>query len=86
MICFQLTGELATAIRKKKGIHLGLYHSLFEWFNPLYLKDKANNFTTRYFPVVSFSINSVFIWLVLETAYGIIIYTTRVLHISHYTS
>ncbi|KAK2160601.1 hypothetical protein LSH36_129g00052 [Paralvinella palmiformis] len=46
-----LVGELATAIRKKKGIHLGLYHSLFEWFNPLYLKDKANNFTTRYFPV-----------------------------------
>ena len=28
-------------------IHFGLYYSLFEWFNPIYLKDKANNMTTR---------------------------------------
>ncbi len=27
--------------------HFGIYYSLFEWFNPMYLKDKANNFTTR---------------------------------------
>ena len=46
---FQLfTGEFSTAI-KKSGLHLGLYHSLYEWFNPLYMKDKANNFTTKEF-------------------------------------
>ncbi len=28
-------------------VKFGIYYSLFEWFNPLYLKDKANNFTTR---------------------------------------
>lgn len=44
-----LVGELATAIRKRTNIHYGMYHSLFEWFNPLYLKDKANNYTTDNF-------------------------------------
>nr|ATU82889.1 secreted Glycosyl hydrolase-like protein [Pristhesancus plagipennis] len=43
-----LIGELRHAINKT-GIHFGLYHSLFEWFNPLYLSDKKNNFTTQYF-------------------------------------
>ncbi|KAK3889033.1 hypothetical protein Pcinc_006909 [Petrolisthes cinctipes] len=45
-----LVGDLAKAIRSKAtDIHFGLYHSLFEWFNPLYLMDKKNNFTTNYF-------------------------------------
>ncbi|XP_072530905.1 tissue alpha-L-fucosidase-like [Salminus brasiliensis] len=44
-----IVGELATAIRKKKSVHFGLYHSLFEWFNPLYLSDKASNFTKQDF-------------------------------------
>ncbi|KAH9370903.1 hypothetical protein HPB48_019732 [Haemaphysalis longicornis] len=36
-----LVGELARAVRKKGGMHFGLYYSLYEWFNPLYQRDKA---------------------------------------------
>ncbi|CAN8021386.1 unnamed protein product [Ixodes persulcatus] len=47
-----LVGDLATAIRKKGGgVHFGLYHSLYEWFNPLYLADKAAHWTTNDFVV-----------------------------------
>ncbi|CAH1777897.1 unnamed protein product [Owenia fusiformis] len=38
-------GELARAV-KKSGIHFGAYHSLYEWFNPLYRNDKGNNYKT----------------------------------------
>ncbi|KAK7484425.1 hypothetical protein BaRGS_00024310 [Batillaria attramentaria] len=44
-----LVGELADAIRTRTDLHFGVYHSLFEWFNPVYLQDKAANFTTQYF-------------------------------------
>nr|AYV89255.1 plasma alpha-L-fucosidase isoform X2 [Tetranychus evansi] len=44
-----LVGELATAIRKT-DIRFGLYHSLYEWFNPLFLTDQANNFSTQIYP------------------------------------
>jgi alpha-L-fucosidase len=30
-------------------MHFGLYHSLYEWYHPLYLQDKANNFETQDF-------------------------------------
>jgi alpha-L-fucosidase len=43
-----ITGEISAAV-KATGLHSGLYHSLFEWLNPLYLADKAANFTTRSF-------------------------------------
>uniref|UniRef100_A0A2C9K1H5 alpha-L-fucosidase n=1 Tax=Biomphalaria glabrata TaxID=6526 RepID=A0A2C9K1H5_BIOGL len=43
-----IVGELANAT-KSTGLHFGLYHSLFEWFNPLYLQDKQNSFTTQDF-------------------------------------
>jgi len=36
-----LVGELAIAIRKTNVV-FGLYHSLYEWFNPLYLKDQSS--------------------------------------------
>ena len=32
--CF--IGELAAAVCKKADIKLGVYNSLFEWYNPLY--------------------------------------------------
>ena len=41
-----LVGELTSAVRKRGGMTMGLYHSLFEWFNPLYLADKAAGFNT----------------------------------------
>ncbi|XP_076864725.1 tissue alpha-L-fucosidase-like isoform X1 [Brachyhypopomus gauderio] len=44
-----IVGELAKAVRAKKSLHYGLYHSLFEWFNPLYLNDKKNEFKTQDF-------------------------------------
>lgn len=44
-----LVGDLARAIQKKGGIRFGLYHSLYEWFNPLYLADKASGFATNDF-------------------------------------
>ncbi|UYV72769.1 FUCA1, partial [Cordylochernes scorpioides] len=44
-----LVGDLAKSVRNLTDVHFGLYHSLFEWFNPLYNKDKENNFTTQTF-------------------------------------
>ncbi|XP_064599860.1 alpha-L-fucosidase-like [Liolophura sinensis] len=44
-----LVGDLAAAIRNQTSVIFGLYHSLFEWFNPLYLQDKQNNWTTQDF-------------------------------------
>lgn len=41
-----LVADLTKSVRAA-GLHMGLYHSIFEWFHPLYLQDKANNFTTR---------------------------------------
>ncbi|XP_063920402.1 plasma alpha-L-fucosidase-like [Zophobas morio] len=43
-----LVGDLANAVRQT-DLHFGLYHSLFEWFHPLYNEDKTNNFTTSTF-------------------------------------
>ena len=43
-----IVGELATAFREKHPmIPFGLYYSLYEWFNPLYKRDEANDFKTR---------------------------------------
>ncbi|KAL3853072.1 hypothetical protein ACJMK2_016652 [Sinanodonta woodiana] len=44
-----IVGELAQSIRSKTSLHFGLYHSMFEWFHPLYLNDKSNNFSTQDF-------------------------------------
>ncbi|RXG56742.1 Plasma alpha-L-fucosidase [Armadillidium vulgare] len=46
-----LVGDLAKAIKENTSLHFGLYHSLFEWFNPLYLSDQANDFLTNDFVV-----------------------------------
>lgn len=41
--------ELADAVRANTSMRFGLYHSLFEWFHPLYLADKQNQFKTNDF-------------------------------------
>ena len=48
--CF--SGDFARAVRANGAMKLGIYHSLYEWFNQLYLMDKTNNFTTRFFSMV----------------------------------
>ena len=51
LTCF--IGELAAAVRKKTDIKFGVYHSLFEWYNPLYMEDEEHNYTTNEFVRVS---------------------------------
>ncbi|KAM8796157.1 tissue alpha-L-fucosidase [Eudromia elegans] len=43
-----LVGELGQALRES-NISYGLYHSLLEWFNPLYVADKESGFKTQSF-------------------------------------
>ncbi|CAH8540795.1 unnamed protein product, partial [Heterobilharzia americana] len=44
-----LVGELAQAVRNRTNLRFGVYHSLFEWFSPLYISDKKSNFTKQTF-------------------------------------
>jgi len=44
-----LVGDLAQAVRNTSNLKFGLYHSLYEWFNPLYLADKESKFQTQSF-------------------------------------
>ncbi|XP_037088159.1 alpha-L-fucosidase-like [Pollicipes pollicipes] len=45
-----LVGDLGRAVRNRTNIRFGVYHSLFEFFNPHWLADKASNFTQNTFP------------------------------------
>ncbi len=60
-----LLGDLTDAVRKK-GLKMGFYYSLYEWYNPLWLSDKPRFVTehmhpqfkdavTRYKPSIIFS-------------------------------
>jgi alpha-L-fucosidase len=60
-----LVGELTAAVRRR-GLEMGYYFSLYEWFNPLWLKDRDayirrhmipqfKDLVTRYQPSVIFS-------------------------------
>jgi len=52
IIWIYYSGDLANAIRNRTDIVFGLYHSMYEWFHPLYLEDKKNEFKTQFFPNV----------------------------------
>lgn len=41
-----LVRELAEAVRNE-SMKFGVYHSLYEWFNPIYKEDKATGFSTQ---------------------------------------
>ncbi|KAJ8725512.1 hypothetical protein PYW08_003695 [Mythimna loreyi] len=41
-----LVGELAAAVRNE-SLKFGVYHSLYEWYNPIYNQDKDNKFKTH---------------------------------------
>ena len=41
-----IVGELEKSFKSDGRVKFGLYYSLFEWFNPMYNQDEANNFTT----------------------------------------
>ncbi|KAM6467227.1 plasma alpha-L-fucosidase isoform 1-T1 [Liasis olivaceus] len=45
-----LVAELASSIRNRTSLRFGLYHSLFEWFNPLFLDDADSIFKKQQFP------------------------------------
>lgn len=60
-----LLGDLGNAVRKR-GMKYGFYYSLYEWFNPLWLKDRKayvaqhmipqfKDVVTRYKPAIIFS-------------------------------
>jgi len=44
-----LLGELSTAVRAR-GLKFGLYYSLYEWFNPLWLSDRKRYVDQHLFP------------------------------------
>lgn len=46
-----IVGLVGTAMRNKNLI-FGIYFSQFEWFNPLYVQDKANGFNTSVYSKV----------------------------------
>ena len=52
-VFFIVSAEVSTAVRKFPNLRYGIYHSLFEWFNPIYLQDKNNSFKTQNFVTVS---------------------------------
>jgi alpha-L-fucosidase len=51
-----LVGELATSIRKR-GLRFGTYFSLYDWFHPLYLGDKARPNRTDFVQAINFTNN-----------------------------
>ena len=52
-----LLGDLFTALRKT-GVHPGMYYSLYEWYNPLWLTDRKKYVEQHVWPQVKDLINN----------------------------
>ena len=52
-VLFCILGALESSIRERTNVTFGLYFSLYEWFNPTYVKDKNNDFETQDYVEVS---------------------------------
>lgn len=52
-----LVGEITAAV-KNKGLHMGLYYSLYEWFNPLYKSDVSSYVSQRMLPQLKDLVNT----------------------------
>ena len=52
-----LLGDLFTAIRKT-SVHPGMYYSLYEWYNPIWLKDRARYVSDYMWPQMKDLINT----------------------------
>ena len=63
---FWLAAELAHAVRNRTKVRFALYFSLFEWFHPLYLKDKANHYSTQEYVDVSTTMKFIFTYFSLH--------------------
>ncbi|KYQ88455.1 Alpha-L-fucosidase precursor [Tieghemostelium lacteum] len=42
-----IVGALSKSVKEIPGMHMGVYHSLYEWFNPIYLDDLTKNPPTQ---------------------------------------
>ena len=61
VLILTILGDLADAVRDY-SLKFGLYHSLFEWFNPLYKKDEASGFKTQNFVKVGIELQKNYIF------------------------
>lgn len=46
-----LVKELSDAVRVQNDMHFGVYYSLYEWYNPMYVSDKKSNFQNQTYVV-----------------------------------
>ncbi len=49
IVYIECSGDLADAIRNRTTIEFGIFYSMYEWFNQVYLEDKKNGFKTQQF-------------------------------------
>ncbi len=88
-------GDLTASVRAA-GLHMGLYHSLREWYHPLYEKDNADNCSGALFPnqvliptlkemVENYKVDSIMVVASCNLHYHKIIYTLiKIIGVEHF--